>query len=85
MTQDRLQNLALLSIENQLAKTVNFKDIINTYLSRYGNSLYSGQNEKPDDLNTGMPSVLNIKEIFLSWARKPVKACSYIEPSHISL
>lgn len=33
MTQDRLQNLALLSIENQLAKTVNFKDIIKHFAS----------------------------------------------------
>ena len=33
MTQDRLQNLALLSIGNQLAKTVNLKDIIKHFSS----------------------------------------------------
>lgn len=33
---------------------------------------YRGQNEKPEDLNTGMPSVLNVKDMFFLSARNPV-------------
>ena len=49
--------------------------IIILYLIQYGSSLMSkkrAQNEKPDDLNTGMLSVLNRNEMLSLLDRKPL-------------
>ena len=46
----------------------------------YGSSFiskYNGQNENMDDLNTGKPSALKIKDMLIGFARNPVLTCCW--------
>ena len=48
------------------------------YLTLYGSSLIvrcSGQNENPDDLNTGIPSVLKVRKMLFLLEKKPSHTC----------
>ena len=58
------------------------------YLTLYGSSLIvrcSGQNENPDDLNTGIPSVLKVREMLFLLEKKPSHTnLLYTSPSQMS-